>query len=268
MNVIQDLKGDRKVVIVMPAFNAARTLEATIQGIPEGCYDELILVDDKSTDNTVDVAEGLVNRVLVHDVNRGYGANQKTCYRAALEAGGDIIVLLHPDNQYNPAIIPNIILPMLLDQCDVVFASRFIQDPLKGGPLLQGMPTIKYFTNRALTQLQNWLMGTFFSEFHTGYRAYTRHVLERIDIDRLSDDFVFDNQIIAPMVELGFRFRQIGVETRYFPEASSINFRRGCVYAWGCLQVGVNYFLHRTGARRWPLLDDLIRPVEVESPAS
>jgi glycosyltransferase involved in cell wall biosynthesis len=256
MNILQNLKGQKKIVIVMPAYNAAKTLKATIEGIPESCYDEIILVDDHSADDTVAVAEGLVQRILVHDVNRGYGANQKTCYRAALDAGADIIVLLHPDNQYNPRIIPNMILPLLLDQADIVFASRFIQDPRQGGPLAQGMPLLKYVVNKLLTTVQNGLMGTFFSEFHTGYRAYTREVMEKIDVTKLSDDFVFDNQIIAPMLALDFRFRQIGVETRYFKEASSINFWRGVLYAAGCLNVGWRYFLHRKGLKSWDFLEE------------
>jgi len=251
----------------MPAYNAAKTIEATIKDIPEYCYDSIIVVDDASSDNTVGIAQehASVTKVIVHESNRGYGGNQKSLYKAALDEGADIIVLLHPDNQYNPAIVPNIILPLLLDQADVVFASRFIQDPLKGGPVIGGMPLIKYFVNRGLTTLQNWMMGTFFTEFHTGYRAYNKASLEVIDFDKLSDDFVFDNEIIAPLVHLKLRFHQIGVETRYFKEASSINYLRGSIYAWGCLTVGFHYFLHRIGLKRWPFLNECIRSVKGSS---
>jgi glycosyltransferase involved in cell wall biosynthesis len=246
---------DKKVIVVMPAYNASRTLKATLDEIPEGCFDEIILVDDASTDDTVERARELIETVIVHPSNRGYGGNQKTCYRTALERGADIVVMVHPDNQYNPRLIPNMVLPIYLDQADVVLASRFIQDPLKGGPVAGGMPLLKYFVNRGLTTVQNWLMGTFFSEFHTGYRAFSRKVLESLDLERLSDDYLFDNQILALLVERRVRFAQIGVETRYFPEAHTINLRRGIVYAWGCLGVGWRYFLHRKGIRRWPLVE-------------
>ncbi|MGE4159031.1 MAG: glycosyltransferase family 2 protein [Planctomycetota bacterium] len=261
MKLVKDLKGNKKIVIVMPAYNAAETLAATLAGIPDWCYDEIILVDDGSTDKTVELArQSAIHKVIVRDKNGGYGANQKTCYGAALEAGADIVVLLHPDNQYNPAIIPNMVFPILLDQADVVFASRFIQDPVKGGALAGGMPLLKFVVNKALTFTQNLLMGSHFSEFHTGYRAYTKEVLRRLDISQLSDDFVFDNQIIAPMVELKLRICQIGVETRYFAEASSISLLRGMRYAWGCLGVGLNYFLHRKNIQSWDLLERVIRP--------
>jgi glycosyltransferase involved in cell wall biosynthesis len=264
LNIVKDLKGDKKIVITMPAYNAAKTLEATVSEIPDYCYDSIIVVDDASSDNTVEVAQHLksITRVIVHDKNKGYGGNQKSLYKAALEEGADIVVLLHPDNQYNPAIVPNIVLPLLLDQADVVFASRFIQDPLKGGPVIGGMPLIKYFANRGLTTLQNWMMGTFFTEFHTGYRAYNAKALNSVNFDVMSDDFVFDNQIIAPMVFLKLRFHQIGVETRYFKEASSINFRRASIYAWSCMTVGFQYLLHRTGLREWPFLEAAIRSNE------
>lgn len=246
---------DKKVIVVMPAYNASRTLKATLEEIPKGSIDEVILVDDASSDNTVEHARELIDTVIVHPRNRGYGGNQKTCYRTALDHGADIIVMVHPDNQYNPSLIPNMVLPIYLGQADVVLASRFIQDPLKGGPVAGGMPLLKYFVNRGLTTLQNWLMGTFFSEFHTGYRAFSREVLEGLDLERLSDDYLFDNQILAMLIERKVRFAQIGVETRYFPEAHTISLRRGMIYAWGCLGVGWRYFLHRKGLRRWTLVE-------------
>jgi glycosyltransferase involved in cell wall biosynthesis len=245
---------EKKVIVVMPAYNASRTLKATLDEIPQGCFDEIILVDDASKDDTVERARELIETVVVHPHNRGYGGNQKTCYRTALDHGADIIVMVHPDNQYNPKLIPNMVLPIYLGQADVVLASRFIQDPLRGGPVAGGMPLLKYFVNRGMTTVQNWLMGTFFSEFHTGYRAFSRQVLEEVDLESLSDDYLFDNQILAVLIERRVRFTQIGVETRYFPEAHTINLRRGIVYAAGCMGVAWRYFLHRKGWKTWPLV--------------
>ncbi len=245
---------EKKVIIVLPAFNAAHTLKATIDEIPRGSYDEIILVDDASCDDTVSVAQGLVTKVVCHPKNTGYGGNQKTCYREALARGADIVVMVHPDNQYNPSLVPNMVLPIYLGQADVVLASRFIQDPLKGGPLAGGMPRHKYYLNQLLTMIQNALMGTYFSEFHTGYRAFSRAALEQVPLHNLSNDFLFDNQIIACLVERRLRFQQIGVETRYFKEASSIGLLRGAMYAAGCLYVGFRFWLHRRRLVRWPLL--------------
>jgi glycosyltransferase involved in cell wall biosynthesis len=208
---------ERKVIVVMPAYNAAQTLVATMREMPRGSFDQIILVDDGSRDQTVAIARELGIDVACHDRNRGYGANQKTCYRRALEAGADIVVMLHPDNQYNPAIIPNMVLPIYLEQAEVVLASRFIHDPLRGGPVAGGMPLLKYFVNRLLSTGQNWLMGTYFSEFHTGYRAFDAKLLAQIDLTGLDDGFLFDNQIIAVLAARKARFAQIGVETRYFP---------------------------------------------------
>lgn len=250
------LGGDnQKVIVVMPAYNASQTLEATIREMPQGSFDEIVLVDDASADDTVTKARELVHTVVVHPQNLGYGGNQKTCYTTALAHDADIVVMVHPDNQYNPQLIPNMVLPIYLGQADVVLASRFIQDPLKGGPVVGGMPILKYFVNRGLTTLQNWLMGTFFTEFHTGYRAFSRQALESVNFMALSNDYLFDNQILAQLVARKVRFQQIGVETRYFPEAHTINLRRGIVYAIGCLGVGWRYFLHRKGLKRWNLVD-------------
>ena len=163
--------------------------------------------------------------------------------------------MVHPDNQYNPKLIPNMIVPIYFGQADVVLASRFIQDPIKGGPVVGGMPLLKYVVNRMLTTIQNWMMGTYFSEFHTGYRAFSREALQSVDFLKLSDDYVFDNQILAQLVHKKLRFQQIGVETRYFPDAHSINLRRGAIYAAGCLYTGTRYFLHRKNILRWDLLD-------------
>jgi len=257
MKLFKQLKGNKKVVITMPAYNAAKTLRETINEIPKDCYDSIIVCDDASKDQTVEVANTIdeIEHVIIHESNKGYGGNQKSLYDKALEQGADIIILLHPDNQYNPQIIPNLVFPFLMGQADVVFASRFIQDPLKGGPVVGGMPLIKYFANRSLTTIQNWLMGTFFTEFHTGYRAYSRKALESINYQGFSDDFIFDNQIIAPLVHKKLNFHQIGVETRYFKEASSINLLRASKYAIGCLGVAFSYFLHRKGWKKWEFLE-------------
>ncbi len=246
-----------RVVVVMPAYNASATLKATLDGIPHGCVDDILLVDDASADDTVQRARELGLEVVVHPRNRGYGANQKTCYRAALDRGAEIIVMLHPDNQYDPRIIPNLLLPLLLNQADVSLASRFICDPLKGGPVAGGMPLLKYFGNKALTTIQNWCMGTFFSEFHTGYRAFTAEALRSVDLEALSDDFHFDNQILCILAAQKLRFAQVAVETRYFKEASSIKLLPGLKYAAACLHNSFRYLLHRSGLWKWPLLSAL-----------
>ena len=245
---------EKKVVIVLPAYNAIRTLKPTIDEIPAHCYDEIILVDDASRDGTAEYARTLVNVVIQHPTNRGYGGNQKTCYQQALARGADIVVMVHPDNQYNPALIPNMVLPIYLGQADVVLASRFIQDPIRGGARAGGMPLLKFVVNRVLTAVQNRLMGTHFSEFHTGYRAFSRNALVSIPFLGLSDDYLFDNQILALLAARRCRFQQIGVETRYFKEASTIGLLRGSRYAWGCLMVGLRYFLHQRRLLTWPLL--------------
>ncbi len=243
------------VCVVMPAYNAAATLEATIDQIPMDFVDQLVLVDDASKDDTIAVAERLGIPFIRHAQNRGYGGNQKTCYDTALELGADIVVMLHPDNQYDPRIIPNLVLPLSLGQADVVLASRFIVDPLLGGPVVGGMPLHKYFLNRWLTTVQNWMMRTYFSEFHTGYRAYTADALRRVDYHLCSEDFAFDNEILALFTALGLRISQVGVQTRYFKEASSIGLLRGAVYAMHCLRVGFRYLLWRKRILGWPWLE-------------
>lgn len=245
---------EKKVVIVLPAFNAAKTLKATIDEIPPDSYDEIILVDDASHDNTAELAKNLVTCVVRHEKNTGYGGNQKTCYTEALKRGADIVVMVHPDNQYNPKLVPNMVLPLYLEQADVVLASRFIQDPLQGGPLAGGMPPLKFFMNQILTMIQNLMMGTYFSEFHTGYRAFSRKALEQIDFGKLSDGFLFDNQILAQLAHRQVKFQQIGVETRYFEEASTIKLLPGMRYALGCMYVGFRFLLHRKRLLTWDLL--------------
>lgn len=261
-------KRDRRVIVVLPAYNASATLEATLNEVPLQFVDEIILVDDASHDDTTAKASALGLKVIRHPENRGYGGNQKTCYKNAIESGADIIVMLHPDNQYNPQIIPNLLLPLLLDQADVVLASRFICDPLKGGPVAGGMPLLKYFVNRILTTFQNWLMGTFFSEFHTGYRAFAAEALKGVDLELLSDNFDFDNQIIAVLAYQRRRFAQVAVETRYFKEASSIRLLPGIRYASSCMNVALHYFFDRMGIRKWEWLHRAARPATPANPAT
>lgn len=240
-----------KVVIVMPAYNAEKTLLATYKAIPPNSYDEIVLVDDASKDLTYDLANKLRVHLIKHEKNRGYGANQKTCYKKALELGADIIIMLHPDNQYDPRLIPNMSLPIKEGQADAVLASRFIRDPYDGGPLKGGMPIYKIIANRLLTWLQNTCMGTYFSEFHTGYRAYSRKALESVRWEMNSDDFIFDNEIIVQMVIKKIRFKQIPVITQYFKEASSINFIRGIKYGLGILNNCQKYILHTKNIKKY-----------------
>ncbi|MGV3637036.1 MAG: glycosyltransferase family 2 protein [Flavobacteriales bacterium] len=241
----------KKVVVVLPAYRAALTLKQTYDEIPFDVVDEVVLVDDKSPDNTVEVARQLgIKHIVVHVKNRGYGGNQKSCYDKALELGGDIVVMLHPDYQYTPKLLVSMIALIGNDVYPVVFGSRI----LGGGALKGGMPLYKYFFNRMLTLTQNVLMGQKLSEYHTGYRAYAGDVLRTVDYERLSDDFVFDNQIIAQICWKGYAIAEITCPTKYFEEASSINFSRSMTYGLGVLGVSVRYFLARTGLVKWSIL--------------
>jgi glycosyltransferase involved in cell wall biosynthesis len=240
-----------RLVIVMPAYNAAQTLERTYADIPHDMVERIILVDDVSHDETVAVARTLGLDVIIHQQNKGYGGNQKTCYDAALEAGADIVVMLHPDYQYDATRIPALIEPIARGERDLMLGSRFLGDPLAGG-----MPKWKFVSNRFLTILENLAFGLHLSEYHTGLRAYSRHLLEVIPYERNSDDFVFDQELIAQVVAAGMRSRigEIGVPTRYFDEASSVGFRRSVVYGLSTLRVVVRYQLHRLRVRRSPKL--------------
>lgn len=235
----------KKVVVVMPAYNAAKTVTQTVDEVhQQGIVDKMILVDDKSRDDTVAVASQLLGvSVHVHEQNRGYGGNQKTCYRLALEAGADIVIMLHPDYQYTPKLIPAMasIIANGLHPC--VLGSRI----LGGYSLRGGMPYWKYISNRFLTFAENCLLGAKLSEYHTGYRAFSRELLETIDVTQNSDDFVFDNQMLAQIFWHGFTIGEVSCPTKYFPEASSINFRRSVKYGFGCLSVGLQYRLARMG---------------------
>jgi glycosyltransferase involved in cell wall biosynthesis len=235
-----------RLVIVLPAYNAAQTLERTYADIPHELVYRIILVDDVSRDETVEIARNLGLDVIIHRQNRGYGGNQKTCYAAALEAGADIVVMLHPDYQYDATRIPDLVAPIADGERDLMLGSRFLGDPLAGG-----MPRWKYFANRFLTTLENVAFGLRLSEYHTGLRAYSRRLLETIPFSRNSDNFVFDQELIAQVVAAGMadRIGEIAVPTRYFTEASSVGFRRSVVYGLSTLQVIVRYLLHRLRLR-------------------
>jgi len=217
------------------------TLARTYREIPHDLVDEVLLVDDASDDNTVELARNLGIRTFVHPQNRGYGANQKTCYHEALRRGADIVVMLHPDYQYSPQLVSPIAAMIASGIYDVVLGSRILGNTTRSG----GMPLYKYVSNRLLTGWQNLWMGTKFSEFHTGYRAFSREVLMRLPLLANSDDFIFDNQILAQIVAAGFRVGEISCPTSYFPEASSINFRRSCIYGLGVLWTSIVYRLWR-----------------------
>ncbi len=242
---------NRRVTVVLPAYNAARTLERTCAEIPGDIVDDVILTDDASRDDTVRIAASLGLHVVRHDRNLGYGGNQKTCYAAALERGADIVVMLHPDYQYTPTLVTAMAAMLASGQYDAVLASRI----LGRGAIAGGMPRYKYVANRALTFTQNILMGAKLSEYHSGYRAWSRNVLERLPLDRCSNDFIFDNQMLAQALHLGFRIGEISCPTRYFPEASSINLRRSIVYGFGVLRTSAQYRLHSARLRRDRLFD-------------
>ncbi len=237
----------KKVVVVMPAYNAEKTLERTYRDIPLEWVDEIILTDDASQDRTVAIARQLGLRVLVHDKNKGYGGNQKTCYGEALRRGGDIIVMVHPDHQYDPTVIPQLILPLLNEECDAVFGSRML-----GGRALEGgMPRWKYVANIFLTALENAAFGLSLTEYHSGFRAYSRRYLESVKLELNSDDFVFDSEIIAQGAVHGLRIKEIPIATRYFKEASQIGFLRSVVYGLSILKTMVKFKLHTWGIKKF-----------------
>ena len=233
----------KKVVVVLPAYNAAKTLEMTYREIPFEFVDDVVLVDDASRDDTAEVARRLGIRTIIHPDNRGYGGNQKTCYKTALGLGADIVVMLHPDYQYTPHLITAMSSMIAYGEFDAVLASRI----LGIGALKGGMPVYKYVANRILTLGENLLLGHKLSEYHTGYRAFSREVLERLPLGLNSDDFIFDNQMLAQIVWFGYRIGEVSCPTKYFAEASSINFRRSVVYGLGVLKTAVQFRLSRMG---------------------
>jgi glycosyltransferase involved in cell wall biosynthesis len=237
---------DKKIVVVMPAYNAARTIERTYREIPMDLVDEVVVTDDASGDETVEIARRLGLRTLVHETNRGYGGNQKTCYTEALRLGADVVIMLHPDYQYTPALLPAMIGMITDGPFDAVLGSRV----LGGRALAGGMPAYKYIANRFLTAVQNLLTGAKLSEYHTGYRAFSREVLENLALLENSDDFVFDNQMLAQILVAGYEIGEISCPAAYFEEASSINFSRSVRYGLGVLRVSLDAFLHRKNFTR------------------
>jgi glycosyltransferase involved in cell wall biosynthesis len=242
---------NKKVTVVLPAYNAAATLEKTYKEIPMDIVDEVVLVDDNSKDETMQKAKDLgIKHVIRHEVNRGYGGNQKTCYNKALEIGSDIIIMVHPDYQYTPKLIESMAYLIANEVYPVVFGSRI----LGKGALKGGMPIYKYIANRILTLFQNILMGQKLSEYHTGYRAFDKKIFEKINIEANSDDFIFDNQMIAQVFNANFDIAEITCPTKYFDEASSINFKRSSIYGLGVLKVSVLYRLNKWGIYTSPIL--------------
>ena len=242
----------RRIAVVLPAYNAAKTLKRTIDEIPHDLVDDIILTDDASKDNTADIARELGLVTMRHDQNRGYGGNQKTCYTTALARGADIVVMLHPDYQYTPKLVTAMASMIAYDEFDYVLASRI----LGKGALTGGMPLYKYISNRGLTFAENVLLGQKISEYHTGYRAWSRTVLERLPLMTCSDDFVFDNQMIAQATYFGFRVGEISCPTKYFEEASSINFSRSVTYGLGVLKTAAQYRLKKMGLANPVIFND------------
>lgn len=242
----------KRVVVVMPAYNASRTLEKTYRELPFNIVDEVILVDDRSQDDTIEQARRLgIQRVIQHERNRGYGGNQKTCYREALRAGADIIVMLHPDYQYTPLLLEAMVYPVARGIFAVMLGSRI----LGKGALIGGMPFYKYVSNRVLTLFQNILLNHKLAEYHTGYRAFSRMILEQLPLEENSDDFVFDNEMLAQIIYLGLTPGEVTCPTRYFEEASSINFRRSVKYGLGVLRVSLCFRLQKWGLGRFKIFD-------------
>ena len=235
----------KKVVVIMPAYNAEKTLKQTYDEIYQDFVDEVILVDDNSQDNTKLVSKSLNIKTIVHKQNKGYGGNQKSCYKAALKSGADIVVMLHPDYQYTPKLIPAIVSMMAFEQYDAVFASRMLgNSAIKGG-----MPLYKFIANKFLTAFENFMTGEKLSEYHTGFRGFTRKVLETLPLEDCDDDFIFDNQMIALLFYYKFSIGELSCPTKYFKEASSINFFRSCKYGFGVLGVSMQYFLTKLGIK-------------------
>jgi len=245
-------KSRPRIAVVMPAYNAERTLERTHADIPADSVDDVILVDDASRDRTVEVARRLGLHVVEHAQNRGYGGNQKTCYRTALERGAEIVVMVHPDHQYDPTVIPHLIEPLVAGACDAVFGSRM----LGGSPIQGGMPKWKYLGNIFLTAVENATFLIYLTEYHSGFRAYSRRYLESVNLEANSDGFVFDTEIIAQGMAKGLRIREIPIETRYFDEASQIAFLPSVRYGLAILKTMVFYKLHVWGIWSAPIFRD------------
>ena len=245
----------RRICVVLPAYNAARTLEMTFHEIPADVVDDVILVDDASTDDTLRLAKKLGVFAVRHDYNKGYGGNQKTCYRLALERGADIVIMLHPDYQYTPKLLLPMASMLSSGLFDVVLGSRI----LGIGALAGGMPLYKYMANRVLTFVQNILLGHKLSEYHTGYRGFTRSVMESLPLERNSNDFIFDNQMLSQVIYRGFRVGEISCPAKYFPEASSIDFHRSVIYGIGVLKTSISFRLARLGFDLGTIFEGLLQ---------
>ncbi|MCF6290728.1 MAG: glycosyltransferase family 2 protein [Desulfobacterales bacterium] len=254
----------QKVVVVLPAYNAALTLEKTFHDIPGDIVDNVLLVDDASQDETIEVARRLGIKYTRHPRNKGYGANQKTCYTDALGLGADIVVMLHPDYQYSPRIIPALAGLVASGEYDVAIGSRILGGRTRQG----GMPLYKYVANRFLTLIQNLLLRAKLSEYHTGFRAFSRQVLETLPLRENSDDFVFDNEMLVQVIAFGFQIGEASCPTRYFPEASSINLSRSIKYGLGVLLTSVKYVLQKWGWVRFPIFSRTGRKLNPGSPGS
>lgn len=241
----------KKLIVIMPAYNAEKTLRVTYEELPHEYVDEVILVDDASRDETTRVAHELGIRTIIHTENRGYGGNQKTCYREALRHGADIVVMVHPDYQYSPRLVAAMASMIASGHYDLVLGSRI----LGGTALKGGMPLYKYIANRFLTLAENLALGVKLSEYHTGFRAFTREVLERLPLGENSDDFVFDSEMLVQAVYFGFRIGELSCPTRYFEEASSINFRRSVKYGFGVISSIIKYLVQRLGVKKFAILD-------------
>ncbi|MFH0829375.1 MAG: glycosyltransferase family 2 protein [Candidatus Kerfeldbacteria bacterium] len=242
------MRNGKKIIAVLPAYNAEKTLSLTLNDIPEDWIDEIILVDDASTDGTAALARSLGITTIVHQKNRGYGRNQKTCYRAALERGADIVIMVHPDHQYDPTLVPQLLGPIIDGSADAVFGSRML---VHGGALKGGMPGWKYAANVMLTAIENSVLGLRLSEYHSGFRAYSRRVLESVRYNDNSDGFVFDTEIIVQLKLHGYKIKEVPIPTRYFKDASSVGLHGSLVYGTNILRVMGQYILHRLKLRRY-----------------
>jgi glycosyltransferase involved in cell wall biosynthesis len=238
-----------KIIVVMPAYNASKTLENTYREVPMDVVDDVILVDDASKDDTIAMASALGITTVIHPRNLGYGGNQKTCYREALSRGADVIVMLHPDYQYSPRLVTAMASMIVSGHYDIVLGSRI----LGGGALKGGMPLYKYISNRFLTFWDNVVLGVKLSEYHTGYRAFSRKVLETLPIQENSDDFIFDNEMLVQAVYFGYKIGEISCPTKYFDDASSISFQRSLKYGLGIISTSLKYLLHKSGIKKSPL---------------
>ncbi len=251
---------NKKIAVVLPAYNAAKTLEKTVSELDRKVVDHILLVDDYSADETVELAKRLDLSIFLHDKNYGYGRNQKTCYAEALKLGADVVVMLHPDYQYSPRLVTALAAMIVSGEYDAALASRILGGRARSG----GMPLYKYIFNRFLTLTENLMLGSKLSEFHTGYRAFSRNVLESLPLANNSDDFVFDNEMLAQVIHFNFKLGEISCPTRYFPEASSINFQRSMVYGLGVLWTGLRFKLQKWGICNFKIFEQAQAHTQVQ----